>query len=123
MKFPPEYPELLQQLALTLKGCMERDGVEPDAAGQIAFDAVEDVRFIFGGHSFYLPQGEGYEMSRREKEILDAYTSGPGAYTRDRADQLATQYSVADRTIYRIVARAKAREKAERQGTLALDAA
>jgi Mor family transcriptional regulator len=121
MTFPPEYPEMLQQIALTLKGGMERDGIDPDAAGKIAFDAVEDLRFVFGGHVFYLPQGKTYDMSRQEKEIFEAYTTGPGAYTRARIDQLATQYKVSDRAIYRAVARAKLRENAEQQGTLNLE--
>jgi Mor family transcriptional regulator len=87
MNLPERYPEHLKTVANVIAEALERDGVDPSRAGEIAFAATERLRFEHGGDAPYIPKGHLYESSVQWDEIFAAWSSGtPMAELLDRYD-------------------------------------
>lgn len=111
----PAYPDALARIAecLYLSLCDQAPG-DAQAHARLALVLSEGLRAEFGGAQIYLPKGQGYELSERDRQILARFN---GRNLR----QLAHDFGVSDRYIYDIVARRTKEEIERRQGKLQLD--
>lgn len=88
-------------------------GMDNDAAEQTAYHALRLVLEECGGEYFYVPKDIRLAAHRRDLEVWADFN---GSNQRE----LARKYGVTLQYIYRIVARAREREREDRQGVLAL---
>lgn len=103
--FPPEYPEVLADLA-DLIHCRLRDLLPPTVAADLAHGLVEDVRLKWGGGLIYIPQGARFERQQRDAAIWREFNG------RNHAD-LARRHGLTLSCVYDILARERARRQAE----------
>ena len=106
LTFPPEYPEILADLA-TLIHQRLRDQLPPDVAADLARDLAEDIRLKWGGGLIYIPQGARYDRHQRDAAIWREFNG------RNHAD-LARRHRLTVACVYDILAR----ERDRRQGAL-----
>lgn len=106
LTFPPEYPEVLADLA-TLVHQRLADLLPPRVAADLARELAEDIRLKWGGGLIYIPQGARYERQQRDDAIWREFNG------RNHAE-LARHYGLTLSCVYDILARARAR----RQGDL-----
>ena len=71
-----EYPEILIDAASTLAKALERSGLLPDRASDIAFEAVEALRSTWGGQPIYIPKAEYIELAPLHLQIYERYMAG-----------------------------------------------
>jgi Mor family transcriptional regulator len=106
LEFPPEYPEILVDLALLIHQRLAAV-LLPDRAAELARELAEDVRHKWGGGLIYIPQGARYNRQRRDATIWREFNG------RNHAE-LAHRHNLTLSCVYDIIAR----ERAFRQGDL-----
>ena len=107
----PAYPEVLADIARVIHERLisdPRTALEHPVAAEIALACSEHVRAHFGGALIYLPRGNNYELSLRDREIwLD--------FKGDNYHELMRKYNLTEVRLRTIIAKGKAQDKATRQ--------
>lgn len=105
LTFPPEYPEVLADLA-TLIHQRLADLLPPVVAADLARELAEDVRLKWGGGLIYIPQGARFERQQRDAAIWREFNG------RNHAD-LARRHGLTLSCVYDVLARERARRQSE----------
>ena len=98
LHFPPEYPELLEQMGQIIGRKLLELDVPSEKASHAAFDIVESVRNEIGGVQLYIPRGMRFELSRRDHEIYNKFNGR-------NYHNLAREYGLSEMQIRNIVKR------------------
>lgn len=106
LEFPPEYPEILADLANLIQARLS-DQLPEERAADLARELAEDVRLKWGGGLIYIPQGARYERHQRDADIWRGFNG------RNHAE-LARRHNLTLSCVYDILAR----ERLRRQGDL-----
>jgi Mor family transcriptional regulator len=107
-----DYPELLALIAnaaytwLTL-----RLKFDHQTAAEAALSIAEAARKELGGGHLYLPKGQEWELSRRDREIY-------GKFRGDNYTQLAREYRLTEMRIRQIIERCRKADIRARQSRL-----
>lgn len=111
LDFPPEYPELLEQMGQIIGRKLVEHGL-PHAQAQVAaFDIAESIRTEIGGVQQYIPRGLRFELSQRDREIYDKFDGR-------NYHKLAHEYSLSEMQVRNIVKRGPAADRASKQASL-----
>lgn len=105
LTFPPEYPEVLADLA-TLIHQRLGDLLPPAIAADLARELAEDVRLKWGGGLIYIPQGARFERQQRDAAIWREFNG------RNHAD-LARRHGLTLSCVYDILVRERARRQTD----------
>lgn len=105
-----DYPEILSEMAHHLATKLIDCGVGETKANEAAFEAVEYVRKLYGGQSPYIPRGLKFNSSERNKEIYRKYQG-------NNIPELAREYQLSIVSIYKIIAKFRAKPKGSGQTT------
>lgn len=105
LTFPPEYPEVLGDLAALAHQRLTA-WLPPDLAAALALELAEDVRLKWGGGLIYIPQGARFERQQRDAAIWREFNG------RNHAT-LAHRHGLTLSCVYDIVARERARRQSE----------
>lgn len=110
-----EYPELLEDLGGILGESLVKRGMRKDQAAEVAWEAVEHVRRIWGGRPVYIPKAEQIELAERDQRIYDLFQHQLWSYA-----GLAKEFDRTEMRIRQIIKRVKLarRQKVEGSGTL-----
>ncbi|NMG48958.1 hypothetical protein GO613_12690 [Azoarcus communis] len=110
-----EYPSALREIATCLYLHLRTQPVVSDdtQAAHIALALTEGLRREIGGGQIYVPKGDEYELTARDREILDRFNG-------HNHEQLAREYDVTTRHIYRLLQRRIREEVKRRQAALPL---
>lgn len=106
--FPPEYPELLNDIGQVIARKLADLGFPAENAKNSAYQITETIRTELGGTHMYLPKGQSYELNARDREIYSRYT-GRNLY------ELSRMYKLTEMQIRTIVKRGLARARARQQ--------
>src|SRR5262245_12577414 len=68
-----KYPPVLIELAEHLQASLVREGVKPEVADRVAFNAAEWLRITFAKAKFYVPLGYKHELQIRDWEIYSNF--------------------------------------------------
>ena len=71
-----EYPEILTDLGEHLAEKLERRGMEPEQASDLAFSITEYLRRYWGGQEVYIPKAEHLEQAGRNRQIYEHFLAG-----------------------------------------------
>jgi Mor family transcriptional regulator len=71
-----QYPEVLLDVAACLTGSLERRGILPETAAEIAHEATESLRKRWGGMDLYIPKGEELELAPKYLLIYERWKAG-----------------------------------------------
>ncbi len=71
-----EYPEILTDLGEHLAEKLERRGIEPEQASDLAFSITEYLRRYWGGQEVYIPKAEHLEQAGRDQRISEHFAAG-----------------------------------------------
>lgn len=105
LTFPPEYPEILADLATLIHQRLH--ALLPAAvAAALARELAEDVRLKWGGGLIYIPQGARYERQQRDAAIWREFNG------RNHAE-LARHHGLTLSCVYNIIARERALRQSE----------
>lgn len=107
VNFPPDYPELLDQMGQIVSRNLHGMGFPPENAKHGAFQIMEEIRTELGG-GMYLPKGRDYELSKRDAQIFDKWRG-------NNYPELAREFGLTDMQIRNIVRRGLLRLRAKQQ--------
>lgn len=103
---------LLEMLvAIAAEEAVRVAGVSPEVAGLIGDEVATRFSAEFGGDMLYIPQGRVFHTSRLYRQIWEGFSGS------NQAD-LARQFGVSLQHVYRVIAKERERERAERQRQL-----
>jgi Mor family transcriptional regulator len=97
------YPPILADLRSTVAASLIADGIDEVKAERFAHTAAERIRNEWGGSMPYIPKGQEYELSLRDRQLWNEYTG----YNRD---ELIKKYDISVQWFYKI---SKIQRKAE----------
>lgn len=107
---PPDYPEVLRQIALAVSRRLEENGVARPLALTLGLEAAEEVRFLYGGDKVYI-NSQAHEKCAQDELYAEIYAAFDGT----NAEELGKQYSMTPRWIQQIIKRQRKKGVAERQ--------
>ncbi|MGH8782092.1 Mor transcription activator family protein [Paraburkholderia sp.] len=111
MRFPPDYPELLEHIGqLVYRDLCER-GVHPGIAADMALLVGDSICTEFGGTQIYVPRALTYRLSQRDAEIFREFRG-------DNFPQLARKYGLSEMQLRNIVRKAIEIERRRSQPAL-----
>lgn len=111
MRFPQDYPELLEFIGqLVYRDLCER-GVHPHIATENALLVCESICVEFGGTQPYIPRILPHKLSERDQKIFREFRG-------DNYHQLARKYDLSEIQIRKIVRRTIEAERGDRQAPL-----
>lgn len=111
MEFPDKYPAPLRSLVISIAESLTRNGLDPQEAERISFDAADTYRKTHGGETLYIPTGYFWEMHEQHKAMWEAFNG-------NNYDELAQQYGMTPRQVRRIIVIIQESEVARRQADL-----
>lgn len=111
VNFPPEYPELLNDIGQVIARNLFQMGFPEENAKQGAHMITETIRTELGGAAMYLPKGHLHDLSKRDREIFDKF-NGRNLY------ELAREYNLTEMQIRNIIKRGMLRLRAKQQRPL-----
>lgn len=107
MIFPPDYPEILTELALLFYQRLLLLGVQPETrAADLAYALVEEVRGAWGCRSVYVPRGAACFRLQLDAVLWREFTG------RNQAE-LARRHGVSRGRVYDGLNRERARRESE----------
>lgn len=109
-----DYPELLEQLGAEVEQTLVGKGIHAGLARECGRAAAERVRRNFGGMQIYLPVGQAWELTQRDRAIYDAWKPGVNEI------ELIREHKITERHLRRIIEARRAEDRAKRQGKLSL---
>lgn len=71
-----EYPEILIDVAARLSQGMERRGIAPETAADLAYDAVQDLRKYWAGMDIYIPRAAFLDLAPKYQLVYEHWKSG-----------------------------------------------
>lgn len=95
------WPQSLVDMLDVVTDAHVRKGVDPAAARDYAFTAMQALAEYHGGRMWYLPFGEGVAVAIRNKRIWHAFTGS-------NLHQLARDFELCEMAIYKILRRQRA---------------
>ncbi len=104
LDFPPEYPELLEQMGQIIGRKLIEHGIPRDQAKAAAFDIAESIRTEIGGVQQYIPRGVRFELSLRDHEIYKKFDGR-------NYQKLAHEYNLSEMQVRNIIKRGQARDR------------
>ncbi|MDO8769548.1 MAG: Mor transcription activator family protein [Burkholderiaceae bacterium] len=110
--FPEGYPDVLEAMAQAAAQVLFGRGEPRELAQATALEITERIRTTVGGTSTYIPRGQDFELSLRDKEIYKQF-NGRNYF------ELAQRYMLTEMQIRNIVKVSLKRDQAQRQFTLA----
>jgi len=114
MKLPNSLPEGAQIVCDAVEASLKEVlGIAPELADQAAYDVLRRVLEMCGGEYFYVPKDIRLAAHRREIDVWREFTG-------QNQRELARKYGVTVQYVYRIIARAREKDRKERQGELLL---
>ncbi len=113
-EYPNEWRQMATVLYLQLRSLPEFAPLGDARVAPLALRLTEGLRAEIGGSQPYLSKGQGYELSLRDRQILDAFRG-------NNQEDLARAYGLTVRQVYNILETQLRIERARRQGTLPLD--
>lgn len=99
-----DYPEILSEIAHHLAAKLIDCGINETRANEASFEAVEYIRKMYGGQNPYIPRGIKFNANERDEEIYRKYQG-------DNIQELASEYQLSIVSIYKIVAKFRAKPK------------
>jgi len=93
----PLYPEILTDLSDQWKELLLTKGLPAEEAAKLAFELAEFLRKHWGGMLIYIPFGRRYELSLRDKQIVEEFNG-------ENWMELCTKHGISRYHLYRIVA-------------------
>lgn len=112
--YPNEWRQMATVLYLQLRALPEFAPLGDARVAPLALHLTEGLRAEIGGSQPYLSKGQGYELSLRDRQILDDFKG-------HNQEELARKYGLTVRQVYNILDTQLRIERARRQGTLPLD--
>lgn len=110
--FRSKGPELLVDLTEHVAASLvELVSMEDEAAKHVAREVTDRMAAHWGGQNVYFPMGLAGRLSRRDREIFEAFNG-------TNHSDLARRYSVSLQWIYKIVKAVKKDEIARRQADM-----
>lgn len=113
LQLPESYPEVLALIATTIDAELADQGIEPELAGALAFNAAEAVRQAVGGAQIYISQGQRWIASERNVRIVEALSklaySDSGRYAK-----VALEFKLSERWV-RIIEQSWVEEERSRR--------
>lgn len=103
--------ELLSDLATHTAAIVQEYGLEADVAEQVGAALADFVADHWGGQIITIPKDHAFRLSQRDRLILGEFNGANHA-------ELARRYKMAERSIYKLLARAIRRERDLMQGQL-----
>jgi Mor family transcriptional regulator len=104
---PPDYPEILLDLAACVALALERAGIGKDKAADIAFEAAEHVRRCWHGMPVYIPGAAHLDLAPKYQKIYERWVAG------EPVESLAREYSYSVQWI-RVVVRSARLDKSHK---------
>lgn len=104
-------PQFLADLTDNVKNVLQKSGLTPETAHDLAYEITKEQRMMWRGQTVYFPSTDPEELSRRDQEIWDRYNGSNHA-------ELVSAFQVSKQHIYRIVKIMRAKETSKRQGSL-----
>ena len=101
-------PEILSYLGASLAHRLEKEGIDSQKASHIALNMMDVMRKEFGGQLLYFPKGIQLDIDQKAFDILDKFYKGA------TISELAHEYQHSIQYIYKVIAKARAKFKAER---------
>jgi len=102
---------LLSDMAAHTAAVAQEFGVPAEVADQVGAAVADHMATHWGGQNITVPKDYAFRLSKRDEEILEAFTGNNHA-------QLAQQYDMTVRGIYKLIARALRRQRDLKQGKL-----
>lgn len=112
--YPDEWRTIATVLFVSLRSPAELGGLPDMRRAQLALQMTDALRAEIGGTQPYLSKGARFDLSLRDRQILDEFNGR-------NHDLLARKYDLTPRQIYSILDEQLRLERARRQGTLPLD--
>lgn len=106
------YPEMLEAVGAAVAETLKSKGIHQGLAHECGRAASERVRRDFGGQQVYVPVGQSWELSQRDRGIYDEWRPG------ENEVELMRKHGITERHLRRIVEARRAEDRAKRQGTL-----
>lgn len=103
--------ELLSDIALRVAECAKDFNLPDDAAEQMGWMLADHLAEQWGGHQMNFPKDVKFTLTKRDMEIYEQF-KGTNHW------ELAKQYKMSTRAIYKVIARARKHYINERQPTL-----
>ena len=112
--YPDDWRTIATVLFISLRAPAELSGLADARRAQLALQMTDALRAEIGGTQPYLSKGVRFDLSLRDRQILDEFNGR-------NHDMLARKYDLTPRQIYSILDEQLRLERARRQGTLPLD--
>lgn len=107
-----DYPEILAAAANAAYAWLtEHLHLEHQPAAEAAFAIAEAIRTDVGGAYEYIPKGQAWLLSRRDREIYAKFRG-------DNYRQLAREYRLSEMRVRQIVERCRSEDIQSRQSSL-----
>lgn len=106
-----KYPEILREIALTLKEALvalPADEFDPEKKARALTEAL---RQRFSGELLYIPKGVSHDALQKHYEVWRKYTG-------DNVPQLAKEFRLSEVYIYQIIRRMRELEREKSQSKL-----
>ena len=103
------YPEILADLADQVRARLAARGLDSEQAAAIGREVAEYMRLHWGKSWIYIPQGQAYELGRRDREIYRRWRGSANC------DALCREYDLTPQRLYQIVKAVGAAERKKRQ--------
>lgn len=108
------YPELLDAVGAAVADTLKSRGIHAGLAVDCGRAAAERVRRDFGGQQLYVPVGQSWELTQRDRSIYDEWRPG------ENEVELMRKHGITERHLRRIIEARRAEDRAKRQGKLSL---
>lgn len=105
----PVYPELLEQVAATVRATLIDLGIDEALARHSGSACAEELRLTFGGLQLYIPKGQEWELSVRDEQIAARHTGF-------NTVELAREYGLTERRVRQILGDVRATRRVVQQG-------
>lgn len=99
--------ELLSYLGASLAAGLEREGLIPHRASEIALDVMASLRFEFAGQLIYFPRGIQERAEEKAEAIYQKYQAGTAI------DDLAHEYGHSVQWVYRLIASVRKKRQSQ----------
>jgi len=111
IRFPPDYPEVLEYIGQLVHRDLCARGVHPHIAIELALLVGESLAVEFGGTQPYIPRTLPHKLSERNRQIY-------GEFRGDNYAQLARKHGLTEVQIRKIVQQGIDADRRDRQSPL-----
>lgn len=101
-------PDLLIFFHETLASILKKNGITQNQAAQIADNAIDTMRFQFGGQCVYFPMGVSIDHKQKALQIMNDFNNGT------TVAELAYRHGCSIQNIYQIIKGERVERKTKR---------